>query len=391
MGLFDRLFGTNKENQIPRGAVTSTFETLTAYSPVFTSWNGALYESELVRAAIDSRARHISKLKVEMNGSAQPKLKTKVKDQPNPWQTWAQFLYRTSTILDMQNTCFILPLKDRYGYQYGFWTVLPSQCQVIDVNGEPWLRYQFSNGKVGAVEFQSCGILTKFQYENDFFGSSNHALNQTMELINMQNQGIKEGVKSSATFRFYGTKTNFAAPEDIAEEQKSFTETNLRGDKGGVLLFPNTWKDIHQVDSKPFTVDDKQMKLIQTNVFNYFGVNEDIIQNSAIGDALDGFYEGAIEPFAIQLSEVLTSMTFTENERSYGAGFFVSSNRLQYMKTSEKVNLIRELGDRGFITINEGREMLNFEPLPEGNSSPIRGEYYFVEDEQKEDEDGNQE
>ena len=75
---------------------------------------------------------------------------------------------------------------------------------------------------------------------------------------------------------------------------------------GGLLLFPSTYKDIKQIDVKPWVIDADQMKAIKDNVYEYFGVNEDILTNKAVGDAWSAFYEGAIEPFAIQFSEVVT-------------------------------------------------------------------------------------
>lgn len=145
--------------------------------------------------------------------------------------------------------------------------------------------------------------------------------------------------------------------------------------------------------SDPFTVSADQVKLIQTNVFNYFGVNEEIIQNKAVGDDLDAFFEGCIEPFAIQLSEVLTKMCFTDTEQGYGDHVLVCANRLQYMKTSDKINFVSNLGDRGFITINEARQLLNYPPLPteEGDKLPIRGEYYFVGDQPMKGEENGEE
>ena len=103
MGLFDKIFrpGSAKESERALQEARGFFQTLTAYRPIFTNWGGAIYESEVVRAAIDARARHISKLKVETYGAAQPSLQAKLKQGPNQWQTWSQFMYRTSTILDM--------------------------------------------------------------------------------------------------------------------------------------------------------------------------------------------------------------------------------------------------------------------------------------------------
>lgn len=376
MGLFDKIFGKTGPVTEPQGF----FKTLTAYNPAFTSWGGEIYESELVRSAIHARANHISKLQVTVHGSAKPKLKVKLKHAPNEWQTWGQFLYRLSTILDVQNGAFIVPVIDAYGETTGIYPVLPSRCTIVEYNGEPWLRYEFASGQKASVEMKHCGIMNKFQYKDDFFGEKNGALHPTMNLIDIQNQGITEGVKSAATYRFMARVNNFTKTEDLAKERKRFTRENLQEGDGGILLFPNTYSDIKQIETKPFVVDAEQMKVINANVFNYFGVNEDVLQNKAFGDAWSAFYEGAIEPFSIQFSEVVTKMLYTLTERSNGAFIMATANRLQYMSNTEKLAVSSQMADRGIMNRDEIREIWNLPPLPngEGQAYTIRGEYYLL-------------
>ena len=381
MGLFDKIF--KKQNVQAAREARDTFATLTAYEPAFTSWSGAIYESELVRSAIDARARNISKLKVEILGSARPSLQSKLRLQPNAWQTWSQFLYRVSTILDVKNNCVIVPTYDDDLNQTGVFPVLPQRCKLIEYKGEPWLKYEFKRGKTAAVELNKTALLTRFQYESDFFGDDNAALNETMDLIHIQNQGIKEAVKNSATYRFMARLNNFNKPEDLAKERKRFSEANLSADAkgGGLLLFPNTYTDIRQLTQSPYTVDEKQMQQIQTNVFNYFGVNDDVLQNKAYGDSWSAFYEGAIEPFAIQFSEAMTRATFTDRERANGAEIMATSNRLQYLSNADKLAVSAQMADRGLMSINEIREIWNLPPVDGGDARTIRGEYYTMNDE----------
>ena len=381
MSLLDKIFrpAEAKKSENALKEASAFFQTLTAYAPVFTNWGGAIYESEIVRASIDARARHISKLKVETVGTANPSLQKKLAQGPNQWQTWSQFLYRVSTILDVNNTAFIVPVFDERMVITGVFPVLPTMCSLVEYDGEIWLRYQFSTGQYAAVEFKKCAVLTKHQYRNDFFGDSNFPLRETMQLIHIQNQGIEEGVKNAATFRFMATLNNFSSASDLAKERERFTEANLstKSDSGGFLLFPNTYKDIKQVDVRPYSIDADQMKQIRENVFNYFGVNEGVLQNSAKNEDLEAFFDGAIEPFAIQFSEALTKMLFSERERANGSYLIANANRLQYMSTTQKVAMARELGDRGAILIDEIRELFNYAPLPggAGQVAPIRGEY----------------
>lgn len=381
MSLLEKIFRPNeaKKSEDALRQARSFFETLTAYSPVFTNWGGAIYESEIVRAAIDARARHISKLKVETVGTANPSLQSKLALGPSQFMSWSQLLYRTSTILDVNNTCFLCPVFDDRMIITGIYPVLPQSCALVEYDDKVWLRYQFANGQTAAVEFNKCAVLTKHQYKSDFFGDSNWPLRETMQLIHIQNQGIEEGVKNAATFRFMATLNNFSSATDLAKERERFTETNLATESkaGGFLLFPNTYKDIKQIDVKPYAVDAAQMAQIRENVFNYFGVSEEVLQNKAKAEDLEAFFDGAIEPFAIQFSEVVTRMLFSERERAQGSYLIANANRLQYMSTSAKVQMAKELGDRGAILIDEIRELFNYEPLPDGAGqvAPIRGEY----------------
>lgn len=387
MGLLDRLFPVAKtapKVTVHQIASDTAFQTLTAYEPVFTSWGGALYESELVRSAIDARARHISKLKVEILGNARKKLQTQIKHQPNPWQTWTQFMYRTSTILDMQGTCFIVPILDEYRETIGLFPVLPERCELREYRDALWLRYSFANGQTAAVEFDKCAVLTWHQYKDDFFGTSNNALGETMELIHLNSQGVSEAVKSGATYRFMAQLNNFATADDLAEERRKFTEKNFSSEAegGGLLLFPSTYKDIRQINNQAYTVDAEQMQLIRTNVFNYFGVNEDILQNKAFGDAWSAFYEGCVEVFAIQFSEALSKALFTDRERSgeKPAAIMATANRLQYMSNADKLAVSRDLADRGIMNRNEVREIWNLPPIEGGEVFVIRGEYWNADD-----------
>ena len=155
MSLFDFLF---KNRPQPKGSYKGEFKLLDGYRPAFTSFGGELYESELIRAAINARATHISKLKVEMQGTARPALQNKMKHAPNQLQTWSQFMYRLSTILDVHNTAFIVPVYDRYGEPSGIFTPLPHKCEVVQYNDKPFLRYEFNWGERAAIELEYCGI-----------------------------------------------------------------------------------------------------------------------------------------------------------------------------------------------------------------------------------------
>lgn len=353
---------------------------LSAYSPVFTSYEGGIYEMELTRAAIHSFATHCSKLKPELQGSAYKELGKKMQYQPNPYMDTTKFLYRLATILSVNNSAFIIPLLGSDSKTItGYFPVVPSMCEVVEHKDEAYLRYTFTNGQKAVIEFDRVGILTQFQYKNDFFGETNAVLNPTMQLINTQNQGIIEGVKQSANIRFMARLANILKSDAITAERKRFTEENLSTDNNnGVMMFDNKYADVKQIESRPFIVDAEQMNIIKNNVFNYFGTSEEVLQNKYSEDVFNSYYEGKIEAFAIQLGLVMTNMTFTSKEIAFGNYIMFSSSRLQYASNKTKLQVSQQMFDRGILSRNEIREIWQLPPIEDGDKYMIRLEYADV-------------
>lgn len=386
MGLLDIIFPKKKTDRID-----GYFKTLNAYQPVFNSYTGGVYEMELTRAAIHAFANLCGKLKPEILGSAYKNLEKTLQFKPNPWMDTHKFIYRLATILSVDTTAFIIPLyADDYETITGFYPLLPQRTEVISVRNEPWLRYTFANGQRAAIELSRVGILTQYQYRDEFFGDGNKALLPTLRLLDMQKQGIEEGIKQSAMLRFIAKIGQTIRPEDLQKERERFSQENLSADnKSGVMMFDAKYSDVKQIDSKPFVVDSEQVKLIQTNVFNYFGVNEAILQNSYTEDQFNAFYEGKIEPFALQLGLVMSNMMFTPKELSFGNQIIFTSNRLQYASNKTKLQVSTSMFDRGLVSVNQVMEIWNMPPVEDGDKRYIRKEYSEVNKLDKSDKDGD--
>ena len=384
MGIFEKIFG---KKDGPAQQARQMFQLLDGYKPSFRTWNGSIYESDLIRAALDAHGRHAAKLSPVITGSAKPNLRARLKLQPNDFQTWSQFLYRAAVTLYAKGTAFLVPVLGEYGETNGIIGIVPESWELVEDRGTVYIRFRFKNAKARAIELSKVGILTRFQMDSELFGEDNAALRAVLDLIEMQRQGITEGIKNGATFRFMATAANWSKDEDLAKERARFDRNNFQGGSGGVLLWPNTYKDIKQITQESYKIDADQLQLIKNSVYDYFAVNEDVVQNKAVGDSWLAFYEGAVEWLAVQMSDVITKMLFTERERQYGNGITFTSNRLQYMSNADKLAAISQLADRGLMTRNELRQILNLAPLPEplGDQIPARGEYYNVNETEDDD------
>lgn len=385
MGLFEKLFP--KKYREPVGV--ERWAPLTAYQAAFRTWKGELYEFDQVRSAIDTLARNTGKLQIEMLGTAKGKMRTKLKIRPNEYMTWYQFWYRTRTIFEMQNNAVIVPILDNTDQIEGLFPVLPSLCEVVTYKGKEYLRYTFYGNKKAAIELDRCGIITKHQYKDDIFGDANTALNSTLSLLDMNKQAIKAAINESNSFRFMARMNSFAKDEDIARERQRIKESNLKDKEGFLLLFSNLVSEPKQIDYKPYSIDEKQLTLINSNIEKYFGVSTEAIKNELTGDKAAAFYEGAVEPFAVQASEVITNMLFTPMEQATGNMFMLTANRIQFMTNNEKLNVSASMADRGLMTINEIREIWNLAPVEGGDRLIARGEYYFIDPANDEEDEEN--
>ena len=371
MGAFEKLFEKIKVKK----QLGNFFQMLDGYTPVFTTYDGGIYEMELTRACIHAFATHCSKLQPTVTGADPYGLKSVLESRPNPFMLSSQFLYKVATIYEAQNTCFILPVLDEWDRLVGFYPAAPDQTELREMDGEPFVVYTFGTGEKAAVELSRVGVVSKYLYRSDILGEDNSALSPTLQLLSTQNQGIAEGIKNSASFRFMATVSNFAKAKDLANERKTWVTENLSGDSGGLALFPNTYSNIQQIQSTAKIVDPEQMKLIENRVHTYFGSNEKILLNQAAGDDWAAYYEGKIEPFALQLSQAMTCMTYTANQRARDNAIFWMANRLQYMTNADKLQVSSQLFDRGILSTNMVMDIWQLPHVEGGDQRYIRKEY----------------
>lgn len=372
MGLFDSIFNKKKVDKALTGS--SYLTELKAYQPIYKNFNGKIFESSLVRSAIDARARFISNLEFKFVGSANPQLQNAMKHQPNKYQTYSQFLYQISTILDTDNSVVICPTYDNNMKINGLLPIVPFKCSIVE-NEKENLFIKYSFGKIsGASAFEDSVILTKYQYASNFFGENNEILTNELNVLELHKQGMAELIKQSGIIAYQAKVSNFTIDEDLEDTRSKFEKKQLANGKNKkLILFPNTFSDVQRVSCNQQILDNVQITQIKENVFRYFGVNENILENKATREQIESFYELAIVPFANQFSEAFSRALFTALERSYGSKVILEKK----LTRAEKESIAKLLADRGALKVDELRAYFGLEALPDGlgNILTIRGEY----------------
>lgn len=335
-----------------------------------------MYEQELVRAAVERFSVACSKLKPEIIGDANPRATRMFQTDPNDVYTWSKFLGRLATLTETDTTAYVVPILDDHLNTVGLLPLKPAYAEVVDVNNVPWIKFTLETGDVLAIEFWRVAVITRFQYNSDIFGGGNGALDGTLSVMDAQRQAEELAVKNGARIRFIGKLTGQVHERDMEAKRERFYETNLTPSNiSGLMLYDNTFDSLKQIEEQRFIIDPDEMKRINDSVYTYFGTNEDILHNHYTEEVWGAYYEGKVEPWAIQVSEALTRMLFTSIQRRHGNYVMFSSNRLEYASNASKRNMVRDMVDRGVMSINEAREVLQLPPLKDGDVFFARGEY----------------
>lgn len=391
MGLLEKIFGSKETPAAQKSPTAIGYKTLTELNPVFTSYNGGIYEQELTRAVIQRFADACSKLKPEARGvekmagdggdraTGMDRVQRLIKTMPNDMMTWPVFLSRVATMFEIDRSAFIVKsYAPDCVTMTGIYPVKCEYAEVLDIGGKPYIRFNFIASSPVVVPMSDVAIVSKFQYLSEFFGEEN-CLNSTMQLMHAQAEAQQAAIKNGAKIRFIGKLTGQVREEDIDKKRDRFIDSNFNSENtGGMILYDQTWEDIKQIEPQSYTMSSDEMQLINSNVFNYFGINEDILQNKYSEDTWGAWYEGRIEPFAVKLGEALTRLFYSKTQMIHGKRVEFSSNRLAYASNASKRNMVRDMTDRGITSINEGREILQLPPIENGDVRVIRGEYINV-------------
>ena len=104
---------------------------------------------------------------------------------------------------------------------------------------------------------------------------------------------------------------------------------------GSGIIVTDNKMDYTSINEKSTPISADQLSYVKNAIYDYFGVNENIVQNKFDENQWNAFYEGAIEPVSIQMSQCFTNILSTENERNYGEKVIQSLNWINAEKADE--------------------------------------------------------
>ena len=363
--LFGMIFG-KKQTEVTR----TQLQMLNGYNAQFTTLNEGTYESKVARQCIDRIATHCAKLlpkhiKENVSNNIKGDINFLLQNEPNPIMTKFDFIYKTISMLYTDSNAFVYIAKNKKGMITGFYPVLALNYNLLqDASGTIFLEFKFVNGQTYTLPYLELIHLRLFYNKNDIFGTGNKVLKTDLETAHTASEGIKNAIKTANNLKGIIKYTNSMLKEkDIKENKENFVNDfiNLENESGIAAL--DAKAEFQEVNMKPITLDKEQLEQVNYNIFDYFGISEKIVRNNFNAVEWNAFFEGVIEPRAIQMSDAFTNKTFSYQARKEGHKIIFTANRLQYASLDSKINLIKVAGSYGLLTKDDGREILDMSPL----------------------------
>ena len=356
----------------------------------FYSWNGKLYQSDIVRACIKPRtkaigkcvAKHIRTTEVKTEEGTQKKVEINpllnirfLLEEPNGYMTGQMLQEKVANQLSLNGNAFIYVMRDANGLPVGLYPVPASTVEAkYDEYGELWLKFYYDNGKNDLIRYSDIIHIRDDYYSNDLFGDCpQEALSSVMDCVNLSDQGMKNAIKNSAVVRWILKFTQALRPEDMKKATKQFADDYLGIDKDGNIgvAATDSKADAIQVTPHDYVPNAAQTDRQVNRIYAYFNVNEKIVHSTYTEDEWISYYEQAVEPIAAQMAREYTRKLFTRLERSRGNAIVFESSALTFASMKTKLNLVQFV-DRGIMTPNEVRGYLNLVPIEGGDTALLR-------------------
>lgn len=369
--LFSKIFGNDTDTKAPEKA--ATFKLLDNYKSVFTRYNGKYEEDIDVRACVDTIARNAAKMHPKhirdskgnfeiVNGNLYRLLAKK----PNELQNAYQFYYQVITDLELYNNSYIYIQRDEDFKVTGLYPLSYRTIKLYELDGKIYIQFKFGNSKERFVAYNNCIHLTRFTSKDGLDGGSVEPIIKTLSIKHVLDEGIVNAIKTTSAIKGIVKSTQaMLKPADVKQMRDQFVEDFVKNaDDSGIGGLDAT-TTFTPINLNPTTADDNQIKIFDSKVLSYFGINENIIQSKYSEDEWNAFYESVLEPIGLQMSLEFTNKIFTATEKYFGNEIVFESNRLQYASNKTKIELLRYANN--IMTINELREVFNLTPIENGD------------------------
>lgn len=378
MGLISRIRSAFSNRRVAR------VELMQQIGNNYISWNGTIYDSDIVRSCIRPKVKATGKLVakhlrdvVDAEGHHELKVNPSnairfILDEPNPLMTGQMLQEKLATQLCLNSNAFALIIRDDYGSPMEIYPIIARTVDAVyDSAGKLRLKFTLNNNKVYEFPYEDIIHLRQDFNENDIFGTPiAPVLVPLLDVVTTTDQGVINAIKNSSIIRWLLKFTNSMRKEDLKSQAKDFADNFLATSEGMGVAAVDAKADAQQINPTDYVPNAAQMDRTTKRIFDLFNTNDAIVSSKYTEEQYNSYFDAEVEPVLIQLGGEYTRKLFTRRERVFGNKIVFEASAWDSASISTKLNL-QAMVDRGALTPNEWRATLNLAPVP-GGDDPIR-------------------
>ena len=378
MGIFD-LF--KKKDKLKNNTTYAAM--LSGNTPIFSQFGTNIYASDVVQQAINCIVTEMKKLtpKHILKDIPRDSNIQDILNNPNELMTTSEFLEKCTWLLYLNYNCFIYPqyeliknietgeLERKY---IGLYPLNPSQVDfLIDQKNNYFVKLTFANGFNYTFDYRDI-IHWRLKYSvNEFMGGNelgqpdNQVLLETLETNHLILQSLPAALNSSLKINGIFKYGSVISKEELAKERKAF-EDALKENKSGFVMM-DLKSEYIPVKADPKLIDKDTLEFVNNKILSYFGVPLNIYMGNFTPEQMAAFYQKTLEHLIISLGQAFTKKLFRTNARQRGHKIVFYPEELLFMTITQKLELVRLLGDSGSLTENQKLKIFGLPPYPGGD------------------------
>lgn len=379
MEWFDKLFKRPPKN-------SKFAPTLDGFLPIYEQFGTNIYASDVVQQALKCIVDEMKKLNpthVRYKDSDPVPVKgSSIQDvlrEPNQLMTTSDFLEKVCWLLLLNYNVFIIPtyytwIDDKTGaerrYYEALYPIKPTQVDFIeDAGGRLFVKFWFWNGETTTVRYDDV-IHIRYNYSvNEYMGGNemgqpdHQALLETLELNKTLLTGVAKAMKASYAVNAV-VKYNTLMDDGKTERAIRDLERKLKNNESGLLPL-DLKTEFSPLPRSVSLVDEATLKFVDGKILRNWKVPLCILTGDYTKEQYEAFYQSALEPLIVAISQAFTKGLFTSREKAFGNKVELYPKDLIFMTMSQTLEMIKQLSPTGALFENEKRVALGLRPLPE--------------------------
>ena len=344
MGFFD------KNQQL------STFTFLGNDNFTIKSFGNDVSMHPIVSSCIDCIAKHCAKASFYTEDGQQ----IDFLKRPNEYQSQSSFIYKIVANLKKNNECFIYIDRNKRNKIKQLHVLNHGNCQIKVVEDE--LLFEFLlpiTGTKKVVPYTEIIHIRDKYMNNEFYGDDQQeTLKNLVNTKHTLEQGIEKYIHTSNLVRGIVQVNAILKNEDLQKYLNDFNGQfdNLENKSSFAVL--DNKASFTPISSNAQIPDHEIFESVNREIYSYFGLTQEIVENNASNDSMEEFYDSVIAPILKQISEEFSdklNMTVALTLDNYIFASF-----------AKKISAVKEMVQFGILSIDESRQLLGYGKIPGG-------------------------